>query len=172
MTPVIRIAVSAATAALLFAGHAMAQDYTLRPRHGGLSLTTGFQPDPVILEVSAGGEIDLSESETVEDCVGHVSPEPTFSLNYRSGVRFPLIFIAAAESEDVMLLVNDPIAGWHCRAPGEVGAAQAHFLAPLSGRYDVWVGRVGDSEERVEARLVISEIVRTLQRSDDAAEEE
>lgn len=155
----LRITMAAAVgAALAAAGAAHAQDYNLRPLSGGVQLQTGFTPDPVVVEVEAGGDIDASETVEGGACTGFITEAPTFALTYRAGYQFPLILAAQAE-QPVSLVVNDPNTRWHCAAADENGVATLLFLVPASGRYDIWVG-APESSETTPAALAISELLR------------
>ncbi|HEY6510125.1 MAG TPA: hypothetical protein VIY56_19015 [Vicinamibacterales bacterium] len=141
---------------ILHAAPAQAQDVSATPTFGSVSLSSGFTPDPHVVDIRAGGA--LNAANTLSSCVGYVASEPDFSLTYEQE-RYTLSIFAVAAT-DTTLLVNDPAGTWHCNDdtddldnlnPG------LHFSSPQSGRYDIWVGNFAAGNNFVNAKLVISE---------------
>lgn len=151
----IKRTVIAAALVAAVAGPVAAQDYGLSPNYGGRSLSAGFTPDPVIVNLQAGG--DRSASNVSSSCRGYVSNAPDFRLNYSSG-SFPLI-ISVASSSDTTLVVNGPDGRWYCDDDsGVYGLNPAiRFNNPQSGQYDIWVGTYS-SGSLASAALYISEV--------------
>ncbi|MDG1417268.1 MAG: peptidase S1, partial [Maricaulis sp.] len=74
---------AATLAATAFAGLATAQDFSLAPTFGEVSLNPGFAPDPYMVTLIAGGTIDASGLG--EGCAGMIANAPDFRVNYGAG---------------------------------------------------------------------------------------
>jgi len=141
--------------AALAAAPAAAQDYNLDPNFGTIDLASGFTPDPHVVAVRSGGQINASRIS--QACAGFISNAPDVRLNYTAG-SLPLIISVAAEA-DTTLVVNAPDGSWYCDDDGgERGLnPMVRFNAPASGQYDIWIGTYGGSSLQP-ARLNISEL--------------
>lgn len=138
------------------AGAATAQDASLRPRFGEVDLEAGFRNDPYRVQVTAGGRYDAGDLG--RECVGMISDEPTFRLNYDASQGVPLYFFAYSDS-DLTLIVNEPNGSWNCNDDGDGSGGTnpgIRFRRPASGVYDIWVGNL--SGGRANARLAITEV--------------
>ena len=150
-----RTLVAAAAIATLGAGGVAAQNYNLRPSFGTANLRFNFQPDPFVVNVTAGGNIP-AERIGGPGCVGSIAQPPDVRLNYQAGGGLPL-YIAAQSRYDVTLVVNLPNGQWVCNDdfigtnPGLI------FPQPMSGQYDIWIGHY-DRGRGVPAQLLFSEI--------------
>ncbi len=135
-------------------------DWTLPPLFGSATLDSGFMPDPYIVGVTAGG--DLEASTLTNACWGWVTSAPTFDLNFNAGNGFDLSFTAMAD-EDTTLVVRRPDGTYLCNDDGYgYPNPQVTISNPQSGLYDVWVARFGmaNQGEYVPAQLAISELAR------------
>lgn len=147
---------SGAVAALaLAATPALAQDYNLEPTFGTLNLYTGYYPDPAVIPLVAGGDIDASHLGG--ECVGFVANEPDFRVNYEAGTQYPLI-ISAMSEVDVTLVVNDAEGNWYCNDDADGFNPVVRIEGPSTGQYDIWVGVYGEAGT-APAGLYISEVV-------------
>lgn len=147
------IAITTAIAAAL-AAPAFAQDTSATPNYGDVSVNTGFTPDPLVVDVQAGGSLDASNA--AESCRGKISNSPDYRVRYTAG-SLPLIFRTRAAT-DTTLVVNGPDGRWYCDddSGGNMNA-QVVFNNPRSGSYEVWVGTYAGGVEP--ARLEVSELV-------------
>jgi len=126
-------------------------NWRLEPYFGTVNLSAGFSPDPNFTDVLAGGSVNLASL----GYAGFVGDAPDVDLNYDAG-EYVLFIYVAEESEDTVLLVNDPEGNWHY-ADDTIGTRPGiRFDPPLSGLYDIWIGTYGS--EMVDATLAISEI--------------
>ena len=138
----------AATLPFLFAGIVFAQNWNAPPRFGSRTLRTGFTPDPVPIQVYAGGQnhgpsAGIVDAATGQPCQGWFNgSQPDFRLHYTAGGRYPLrIFVQG--SGDTTLLVNTPNTSWRCNDDGPQGSGVnpvVHIQRPATGQYDIWVG--------------------------------
>lgn len=142
-----------AAAAMFTTSAAMAQDYTLSPNYGHVSLDAGFTPDPHTVSMTAGGSIDISRTRS--ECRGRISNAPDYQVTYEAG-SLPLIFRVDANA-DTTLVINGPDARWACDDDsGEGTNPEVRYDSPRSGRYDIWVGTYGD--RTASATLYVSEL--------------
>ncbi len=151
----IRLTALAATAAVLLAGPVLAQDVSMEPTFGTLNLMTGYMPDPAVIPMIAGGDIDASSLGAT--CYGYIAEAPDFRVNYEAGTNFPLI-ISAVSEVDTTLVINAADGSWHCNDDSGNGLNPAvSFTSPPSGQYDIWVGVYGEAAT-APAGLYISEV--------------
>lgn len=156
MTPTLKAATLAAMTLVLAAGSASAQDASMNPRFGGANLEAGFTPDPFQRNVTAGGRTDASDLGG--ECVGMISEEPTFRLNYEEG-GIPLYVYIYADA-DATLVINEPNGSWDCNDDGTGSGGTnpgIRFRHPTNGQYDIWVGSLSGGRPSP-ARLVITEV--------------
>lgn len=151
----IRSLLSAAAIAALLAVPAAAQNYDREPNYGTLNLNAGFTPDPHVVSLRSGGQVD---AQTVAgSCRGFISDAPDLRVNYSAG-SLPLI-ISVTSSADTTLVVNGPDGSWYC--DDDSGSAglnpMVRFNKPASGRYEIWVGTYGNATLQP-ASLHVSEL--------------
>ncbi len=143
-------------AALILPPAASAQDAGAAPTFGEVSLSSGFTPDPYMVELRSGGSIDAART-LGGNCVGFVASAPDFDLYFNAG-SLPLI-ISVAAAADTTLVINGPDGEWYCDDDSGDGLNPSiRFAAPQTGLYDIWVGTYADNSLQ-EATLSISELV-------------
>lgn len=115
-----------------------------------VSLSAGFVPDPVTIDLYSGGGNQASNLGS--SCVGTVGSSPDVVLNFSSaGGRLAIGVLA---STDTSLVINGPDGRYYCNDDNSgLNPGLAWSQAP-SGQYDIWVGAVGDAGP---ATLVITE---------------
>ena len=134
---------------------APAQDFNAAPNYGTRNLRTGFEPDPQVIAVQSGGNLDAAR--IASNCAGFITNQPDLRLVYEAGT-LPLI-ISVATRSDTTLVVNGPDGRWYCNDDGGVNGLNPalRFNHPASGRYEIWVGTYGHAALQ-DARLHISEL--------------
>jgi hypothetical protein len=131
---------------------ALAQDASLPATGGSVSLSAGFPEDPYTIEIAPGGANDAADLGN--GCVGMVANAPDFSLTYEAG-GLPLS-LGVVSAGDTTLVVNTPSGDWACDDDsGGDFDPKITFPSPETGRYDIWVGAIGEADA---ATLVITEI--------------
>ena len=152
----IKYALGAAAVAALAVLPASAQNVNAQPNYGTISLRTGFTPDPQVIALSSGGEINAESISP--DCRGYISNAPDVRLNFSGGSSLPLI-ISVASRADTTLVVNAPDGRWYCDDDTGVNGLNpmVRFNRPLSGRYEIWVGTYSSGTTQP-AELHISEV--------------
>ena len=148
--------IAAATALVVVVGPVVAQNFSRAPSFGTLNLSANFAPDPVVVNVTAGGTIP-AERLGGSQCLGTIADAPDVRLNYRAGQGLPL-YISATSRADVTLVVNLPNGRWACNDDFRGTDPGLIFNNPQSGQYDIWIGHY-DRGRRVPAQLRISEIL-------------
>ena len=143
-------------AGLVVAGPAAAQPNTnANPNYGTLNLSGGFQPDPQVVPLRAGG--DLAASSISDGCTGFITRAPDVRLNYTPG-SLPLI-ISVASGADTTLVVNGPDGRWYCDDDSGTRGLNpmVRFNRPAQGRYEIWVGTLSSGSTEA-ANLHVSEL--------------
>ena len=123
--------------------------------YGRLELRSGFNPDPQVIALRAGGSVNAEN--IASNCRGYVSRAPDVELSFTSG-GLPLILSVDSDS-DTTLIVNGPDGNWYCDDDGGVNGTNPalRFDRPMSGAYDVWVGTYSSGTSQP-SRLHISEL--------------
>lgn len=154
-----------ALAALATTAPLHAQDVSLLPSQGIVSLTSDFLPDPNFISLTAGGPIEgtYADADTGDACVAHFSVAPNIRVHFTTGGEHPLSFYIDGDA-DTVLLINTPDGEWHCNDDSDLGPWQVDpaltFDTPFHGQYDIWVGTYDPIEDDVHpsAKLYISEL--------------
>ncbi len=149
-------AAASALAVFAMAGAAEAQDWSLNPSYGSVSLVSGFSPDPYLVSLQSGGSIDTSRS-IGGSCRGFVANAPDFRLHYQAGNILPLI-ISVSSNADTTLVINAPDGNWYCNDDGGQGLNPSlRWNTPMTGQYDIYVGTYGNASYQ-NATLSVSEL--------------
>lgn len=137
-------------------GPALAQDIDADPTYGEFHLEPGFEPDPALLSVMAGGSVDAATK--FEDCKGYISASPDVRLFWDSASNSGLtIKISALSNSDTTLVVNGPDGTWYCDDDSGEDSNPSVELTPAVGRYEIWIGAYSEGEIK-KAVLGISEV--------------
>ncbi|WP_421789299.1 peptidase S1 [Hyphobacterium sp.] len=144
-----------ALAVLAMAGTAQAQDWSLNPTYGTISLNGGFTPDPYYVSLQSGGSINAAGLGG--NCRGYIANAPDVRLNFRSG-SLPLV-ISVDSGADTTLVINAPDGRWYCDDDSGSGLNPSINFgnSPMSGQYDIYVGTYGNASLQ-NATLAISEL--------------
>jgi len=131
-------------------------DWDLDPNFGSVSLSAGFEEDPYVIDVVAGGEVNAAFVDAA--CWGSISRAPDYRLDYSDADEYNLTFTAVSAG-DTTLLVRDPEGGFHCDDDsfGNFNP-RVDVNAPQDGAYYVWIGIYGQGNGYADAQLGISEI--------------
>ena len=136
-------------------GPAVAQNTNADPNYGTINLSAGFNNDPRVIALRAGG--DIAAQRAGSGCSGFITNAPDVRLTYEAG-SLPLIISVASES-DTTLVVNAPDGSFYCDDDGGVNGSNpmVRFSTPQAGRYEIWVGTYRSGSPQP-ARLHISEV--------------
>jgi hypothetical protein len=143
-----------AVCALALAGPVAAQDFNAEPNYGDITLEPGFQPDPHLVSLSAGGTI--SATNAGNGCSGYITNAPDFRF-YWSGKGSLNIKISVLSRADTTLVVNGPNGEWYCDDDAGEDVNPLVTLGSNAGRYEIWVGTYASGDPKP-AVLAISEV--------------
>lgn len=147
---------AASTALVMIAGAASAQDYDADPNYGELSLSAGFTPDPALLSLLAGG--DINAADKYDGCTGYISSAPDMRLFWDGSAKGGLnLKISAISNADTTLVINGPDGRWYCDDDSGEDSNPLVELSPRAGRYEIWVGTYTQGEIK-HAVLSVSEV--------------
>lgn len=143
-----------AVCALALAGPVAAQDFNADPNYGDITLEPGFQPDPHLVSLRAGGSI--SATNAGNGCSGYITNAPDFRF-YWSGKGSLNIKISVLSRADTTLVVNGPNGEWYCDDDAGEDVNPLVTLGSNAGRYEIWVGTYASGDPQP-AVLSISEV--------------
>lgn len=132
--------------------------WAMAPNYGEVQLGSGVFADPYVLDLDAGGYVDMQGR--IESCRGFITENPDYRIQFTPGEQpAPLIFSVNSDV-DTTLVINGPDGRWYCDDDSGVRGANPMLMfdAPGAGQYDIWVGIFGEPGTHP-ARLVISEHV-------------
>lgn len=144
-----------AAAILVISAVSVAQNYRAQPTYGYVNIASGFDGDPIEIEVTAGGDVRVeSDLNLPRACEGYINAgAPDLSINYEAGSLPFQIYVHS--DADTTLIINDPLGQWQCD-DDSIGTNPAkRFASPPSGQYDVWIGTFDRSRSR--ARVYLTE---------------
>lgn len=143
-----------AICALALAGPVAAQDYNAEPNYGSITLAPGFQPDPHLVSLRAGGNISASNAGS--GCAGFITNAPDFRFQWNGNGSLN-IKISVLSKADTTLVVNGPNGEWYCDDDMGEDNNPLITLGSVSGRYEIWVGTYSSGDPQP-AVLSISEL--------------
>ena len=127
-------------------------DWQGQPYFGQIELYAGFQPDPYVRNITAGG------TQRLENCgfnaTGFVTSRPDFDLYWRG--QSSQLTIAVEANADAVLLVNAPDGSWYYSDDYRGTNPAITFVNPQEGLYDIWIGTY-DGSRRNPGRLIFTE---------------
>lgn len=138
-----------------------AQDASLNPTFGTVSLQANFLPDPNWVFVFAGGTTEgtFTDASSGDTCSGYFSDAPDFRMTFTTGSGLPLS-VTSLSDDDTVLLVNGPDGQWYCNDDTYGLNSAVTFAAPQDGVYDIWVGTYSDPQgDYASAELGFTELV-------------
>jgi cytoskeletal protein RodZ len=132
-------------------------DHSLPPYFGSISLSAGFLPDPYMVSLNSGGEVDVENLGIGSNCRGYASNAPDFRLHWSGeGDELNFLFTADLSSDDTTLIINDPFGNWYCNDDLAGLNPGISFGIGESGQYDVWIGSY-ISGDFISGQLTITE---------------
>jgi hypothetical protein len=126
---------------------------TGEPNFGTLSLSAGFEPDPFIVTMISGGDVDASSLNLGDSCRGFMTAQPDFRLTW-DGAASLLRFYFAGEG-DTTLVVSGPDGQTLCNDDGFGLDPLVEIQNPAAGDYNIWVGSYSQ-EEFISGYLMLS----------------
>jgi len=129
---------------------------------GTRTLAPGFVPDPVAINVTAGGNIDASTLNLGAGCIGYVTARPDFILRMSGNspslkVKVEIPGARPSSPTDTTLLVNTGSGQWRCNDDTNGANPQVNLGGAGAGQYDIWVGSY-QAGGNASGRLLITEL--------------
>lgn len=127
-------------------------DPTADPTFGAAGFNPGFLPDPFIMTLTSGGNIDASSIDPT--CTGYIAGAPDYRLSWgeaSSHLRF--LFVADG---DTTMVVQGPNGEITCNDDGFNLNPVVDVVSPTAGDYNIWVGSYS-ANEFVPGYLMVSE---------------
>lgn len=154
--------------------HASWSDYTpldasADPHFGESMLAPGFTPDPHMVEIVSGGQVDVSDLGS--ECIGYAAREPDYRLHWtETGEELFISFRADDPDDDATMVVRTPNNEWLCNDDAHAGTLDPELAIqdPPAGDYAIWIGTYVPDTSFV-GELEISEIHGLRSDSGDAA---
>jgi len=101
-------------------------------------LNAGFMPDPKVINVTSGGNLNVSTMGYGSGCRGYATSTPDAIVHYNGSNGFLRFFVRA--NGDTTLVVNDASGRWHCNDDAVGTNPMVSINNAPSGQYDIWVG--------------------------------
>jgi hypothetical protein len=125
------------------------------PNFGTQRLESGFLPDPYVITMQSGGQIDLRAQNIGESCRGFVTTEPDLRLHWSGDTdRLRIFFVS---SGDTTLVVQTPDGQYICNDDFVSLDPAVELTHPPEGDYNIWVGSFS-ATEFVYGYLMITEL--------------
>ena len=126
------------------------------PNFGTRSVTPGFTPDPMNVNVTSGGTVDASQAGLPGGCTGWVTRQPDFRINLTGHDDFLRVYVTG--SGDTTLIINRSNGQWICNDDSYGGTNPSVDLRnENAGQIDVWVGSY-QSGQQVRGVLHVTEL--------------
>lgn len=122
---------------------------------GSVTLAPGFAPDPHAVAIISGGGLDVGDMELGPGCVGHVTEDPDYILNFE-GTSDRLRFFVEGEG-DTGLIIAAPGKVYRCNDDSSGLDPMVTFEDARAGQYNIWVASYS-ADENVAATLYITEL--------------
>lgn len=107
--------------------------------YGRGELAPGFQPDPAVVNMSAGGALEAAELTIGRQCQGFINNQPEYIIDYAGGGELLRLFFMG--DSDSTLMIAGPGNTWYCSDDyaGETDPL-VDIVNPAGGQYAIWVG--------------------------------
>lgn len=157
----IQIALGALAACLVLGSHAhtVAQGSLSiggsRANFGTHRLAAGFTPDPTMINITSGGNLNVSTMRLGAGCTGFATAQPDAILNWSGSSSFLRMYFQG--SGDTALVINDASGNWHCNDDTAGLNPQVDIRNPPAGQYDIWVTSYRGGEN-IRGQLHITEL--------------
>jgi hypothetical protein len=113
--------------------------------YGRGALAAGFDPDPAVINMSAGGALDAASLTIGRRCQGFINNQPEYIIDYAGGGALLRLFFVG--DSDATLMIAGPGNVWYCSDQYNAASSPlVDILNPPAGQYAIWVGtRVVDT---------------------------
>lgn len=128
-----------------------------RAHFGTHSLSAGFMPDPKVIRVTSGGNLNVSRMGYGSGCRGYATSTPDAIVNYTGSSSSNFLRFYVQASGDTTLVINDATGTWHCNDDSVGLNPMVSITNAPSGQYDVWVGSY-QSGQQISGTLNVTEL--------------
>lgn len=128
---------AALSPAILVAAQKAGLDPTASPNYGSWPLASF--PDPFIMTVQAGGDVDAGSANVGQGCVGQVTSNPDIVFEFDGG-PFRAFFVSEG---DTTLIVSLPDGTFACNDDGVGTNPVIDLPNAAAGNYAIWIGTFG-----------------------------
>lgn len=122
---------------------------------GSVTLAPGFTPDPHTVAILSGGGLSVSDMDLGPGCVGHVTEDPDYIVNFEGSSNRLRFFVEG--DGDTGLVIGAPGKEFRCNDDSNGLDPMVTFENARPGQYNVWVASYA-SGENVEAALYVTEL--------------
>jgi hypothetical protein len=130
-------------------------DSSLDSNYGAFSLEPGFLPDPYIIPMLSGGDVDAGAQNLGPGCAGNVTSQPDLVIEWGSASENMHIFFVGVD--DTTLIVELPDGSFVCNDDTVGTDPSVNIANPEAGDYSVWVGTYGAANDYIPGYLMVSE---------------
>lgn len=135
-------------------------DSSLESNYGIFTLEPGFLPDPYIIPMLSGGDVNAGEQNLGADCAGNVTSQPDLVIEWESASDNMHIFFVGMD--DTTLIVELPSGSFVCNDDSVGTDPSVNIANPEAGDYAVWVGTYGAANDYIPGYLMVSEFEDSL----------
>lgn len=125
-----------------------------RPSFGTRTLGPGFSPDPIRVNVTSGGPVDVSAMNIAQGCTGYAAPNPDFQFTIAAPMPLLRIFVDAGQADTTLIVGRADARTWCADDTYGVNPG-VDITNAQPGVYNVWVGSYRSSE-RVRGTFVVT----------------
>jgi hypothetical protein len=125
------------------------------------ALAPGFEPDPVEVQVYAGGQIQLGSLSLGAPCSGWVSADPDVIVDLSGTIPYLRMFVTAP---DTALAIRDPQGVWHCSTHVVGTNPEVALNGAAPGRYRIWIGKVSAAPVTEPTGYIVAKLIITERR--------
>jgi S1-C subfamily serine protease len=129
------------------------------PLYGSIDLGAGLPSNPHAVEVTAGGEKDVSYLGG--ECVGFAAAGPDYTLSHPGGPGLLFIHFRANNPEkDATMIIKSPDGTWLCNDDAYEGTMNPAVILddPRQGEYLIWIGSY-EENTFIEGNIIISDAI-------------
>jgi hypothetical protein len=127
-------------------------DSAAPPDQGSAEVGGDFEPDPLVIPMIAGGNLDIAAVnpaiDTRSHCLGYLDATPDFAFNLVTPLTYlRLFFLADDPAGDATLIVRAADGQWFCNDDSfDAVHPTISLVGVQAGTYQLWLGSYGASE--------------------------
>lgn len=157
------VMIMALFAVLLLPGMAFAQrglDSSLESNYGVFPIDPGFLPDPYIISMWSGGDVNASQLNLGPGCAGNVTSQPDLVIDWGSASHNMHLFFVGMD--DTTMIVELPDGSYLCNDDTVGTDPSVNIPNPEAGNYSIWIGTYRAANDYIPGYLMVSEFEDSL----------